>query len=231
VLVAHNPTKVLEIGPGSGFYTRLICEYTTVRHYMAVDIVRPFLDYLEPRLQNMVQVQQLDGYQLIHDDFMQIELEPADLIVMLSAVHHIPNRVELFQKLSTCLTENGRIICLEPTHYLSRMLHLTYRYLKRYHKKEFWSDHHNLSTHAFCTYEEFAKIDQALPEIEMTEVYFDISRKVDWLRLLVNKSDPDGFWQNDKFVYQKPGWLRWFAFQMGIVLKKLNTSHTNGMQL
>jgi hypothetical protein len=47
----------------------------------------------------------------------------------------------------------------------------------------------------------------------------------------VNKSDPDGFWQNDKFVYQKPGWLRWFAFQMGIVLKKLNTSHTNGMQL
>jgi SAM-dependent methyltransferase len=220
MLLAHNPSTILEIGPGSGFYTRLICEYTTVRKYTAIDIVRPFLDYLEPRLQNMVQAQQLDSYQLIHDDFMQIALEPADLIVMLSAVHHIPNRIELFQKLSTCLTTNGYIICIEPTHYLSRMLHLTYRYLKRYHKREFWSNYRNLGTHAFCTYEEFAKIAQTVPEIEIAELYFDISRKVEWFRLLVNKSDPGSFWQNDKFVYQKPGWLRWFAFQMGVVFKK-----------
>jgi SAM-dependent methyltransferase len=220
VLLAHNPATILEIGPGSGFYTRLICEYETVRNYTAVDIVRPFLDYLEPRLQGMVQAQQLDGFRLIHDDFMQIELAPADLIVMLSAVHHIPNRVELFQKLSTYLTENGRIICLEPTHYLSRMLHLTYRYLKRFHKREFWSDYRNLSTHAFCTYEEFVKIVQALPEMEIAEVYFDISRKANWLRRLVNSYDPESFWRNDKFVYQKAGWLRWFAFQMGLVLKK-----------
>jgi SAM-dependent methyltransferase len=151
---------------------------------------------------------------------MQIELEPVDLIVMLSAVHHIPNRVELFRKLSGCLSENGRIVCLEPTHYLSRMLHLTYRYLKQYHKREFWSDYRNLSTHAFCTYEEFAKIVQALPEIEIAEIYFDISRKANWLRRLVRAYDPEGFWRNDKFVYLKPGWLRWFAFQMGVVLKK-----------
>jgi hypothetical protein len=92
--------------------------------------------------------------------------------------------------------------------------------LKRYHKREFWSNYRKLGTHAFCTYEEFSKIVQAIPEIEMTELYFDISRKAEWLRLLVNKSDPDGFWSNDKFVYQKPGWLRWFAFQMGVILKK-----------
>ena len=220
LLSDSNPSSVLEIGPGSGFYTRLICEYETVCHYTAVDIVRPFLDYLGPRLQKLVEGQQLDAYHLIHDDFMQIELEPVDLIVMLSAVHHIPNRVELFQKLSVCLKENGCIVCLEPAHYLSRMLHLTYRYLKRYHKKEFWSDYRNLGTHAYCTYEEFAKIVRVLPDIEITQVYFDISRKVELFRMLVSKYDPDSFWPNDKFVYQKPGWLRWFAFQIGVVLKK-----------
>ena len=99
---------------------------------------------------------------------------------------------------------------------------MTLIYLKRYHKREFWSDYRNLSTHAYCTYEEFAKIVQEVPEIEMTEVYFDISRKVNWLREMVNKSDPGSFWQNDKFVYRKPGWLRWFAFQMGVVLRNSN---------
>ena len=220
VLLAHNPATVLEIGPGSGFYTRLICEYGTVRNYTAVDIVRPFLDYLVPRLQNLVEGQALDAFHLIHDDFMQIELEPADMIVLLSAVHHIPNRVELIQKLSTCLTPNGCIVCLEPTHYLARRMHLTYRFLKHYHKKEFWSDYRNLGTHAYCTYEEFVKILQVLPELQIAEVYFDISRKAELLRLLVSKYDPESFWPNDKYVYQKPGWLRWFAFQMGVVLKK-----------
>lgn len=225
VLLAYNPSTILEIGPGSGFYTRLICDYETVRKYRAVDIVRPFLDYLDPRLQNMVQARQLDSYQLIHGDFMHIELESADLIVLLSAVHHIPNRVQLFQKLSASLTDKGCIVCLEPTHYLSRMFHLTYRYLKRYHKREFWSDYRNLGTHAFCTYEEFANIVQMIPGLEIAEVYFDISRKADWLRGLVAQFDPGSFWQHNKYVYQKPGWLRWFAFQMGVVLENSEYIH------
>ncbi len=50
VLETEKPQKILEIGPGSGYYTRQIVESPSVQHYSGVDINEHFLTFLEPRL-------------------------------------------------------------------------------------------------------------------------------------------------------------------------------------
>ena len=214
-LDAYHPRSILEIGPGPGFYTRLLCESESVKEYTAIDIVPTFLEYLAPRLGNLVDQHKLDKYTLIEADFMQVEMASCDLIVLLSSLHHIPNRVDLFNKLVTLLNDGGHIICLDPSHYLARLWHLLRKYITRYHKREFWSDYRNLSTHSFCTYEEFVKISARVPQIVITDTYFELVRKA---RVFYNL-DPDGFLKGTTSVYLKPNWLRWFSFQIGVVFE------------
>lgn len=43
------PKNVLEIGPGSGFFTKQIVEYPSVRKYIAYDINTNFLIFIESK--------------------------------------------------------------------------------------------------------------------------------------------------------------------------------------
>ncbi len=45
-----QPRSVLEVGPGSGYLTRVIAEHPAVHRYVAVDINSAFLTHLRPRL-------------------------------------------------------------------------------------------------------------------------------------------------------------------------------------
>lgn len=215
-LDAYRPLSILEIGPGPGFYTRLLCESQSVTEYTAIDIVPAFLEYLSPRLGDLVDQHKLDKYTLIKGDFMQVEVAPCDMMVLLSSLHHIPNRVGLFNKLATLLNDGGHITCLDPSHYLARLWHLLQKYIKKYHKRKYWSDHVNLATHSFCTYEEFVKITAQVPEIVITDTYFELVGKA----RVFYKLDPGGFLEGTTSVYLKPNWLRWFSFQIGVVFEK-----------
>lgn len=158
VLENVKPEKVLEVGPGAGFYTRYICERDCVKEYVGLDIGKVFLDYLEPHLKRIVKNKPGFSFRLICDDFSNLNYHNHfDLIVFLSTVHHIPNRVELFTKVSQFLKGEGAVLCIEPAHYFPRKLTLIRR-LPRYLRKSFYSKDENLSTHHMCAFEEFKEI-------------------------------------------------------------------------
>lgn len=202
ILDEGKPRKVLEIGPGAGFYTRAICEYPTVEDYTAIDVGQAFLDYLRPFLEAISKRRRFT-YNLIQGEVTQVRLpDKCDLIVLFSTVHHIPNRVDLFRGLAGMLSENGIIFCFDPSHYLYRIWHLMKNCVTAgYLKKDFYLNRGNLSTHHMCSYGEYKKIARKVDELRIKKVLYKLPNKV-----------------------KKYNWLfvpnRWFSTEIGVIFEK-----------
>lgn len=202
ILEENKPEKVLEIGPGAGFYTKIICQYHTVEHYTAIDIGQAFLGYLKPRLEK-IKVQKRFSYELICSEVTEIGLSDRyDLIVLFSTVHHVPNRVVLFSNLNNMLSENGCIFCFDPSHYIFRVYDLIKKCIyNEYLKKEYYLDKPNLSTHHMCSYGEYKKIVRKVGGLKIKKVLYRLPNKV-----------------------KKYNWLfvpnSWFSTEIGIIFEK-----------
>jgi len=183
-LEKEQPRSVLEIGPGAGFLSRMLCEYPTVRHYTAVDIGQSFLDYLEIRTKTITKPEKFESQFLCGDIEVLETLERKyDLIVLMSVVHHIPDRNHLFRLLKGCLSENGCIVCYDPSHYLPRICELARKMMhSRYLSRDFYMNRRNLSTHHFCTVGEYRKVLAQAGGLRLTEFEF-----VCWKRLHANR--------------------------------------------
>ena len=195
-----KPAKVFEVGPGAGFYTRLICEHSEVREYTAVDIGQAFLDYLSPRLERIRERKNFK-YNLISGEITEINLaEKFDLVVLLSTVHHIPNRTELFKKLGNMLTEGGVIFCFDPSHYLPRILGLIKKCIfDGYLRKEFYSK--NISTHHMCSFGEYKRMTRQIEDLKIEKTFYKLPEKIKRFKWL-----------------PRSGML--FSNEIGIILKK-----------
>lgn len=184
LLNKKKPAKVFEVGPGAGFYTRLICEYSTVGEYTAIDIGQAFLDYLSPRLEK-IKEQKKFNYNLISGEITEINFaEKFDLVVLLSTVHHIPNRMELFKKLGDMLTSGGVIFCFDPSHYLPRILGLTKKCIfNGYLRKEYYLK--NISTHHMCSFGEYRRITRQIGDLKIEKTFYKLPerlKKLKWLQ-------------------------------------------------
>lgn len=184
VLDELKPAKVLEIGPGAGFYTKTICEYPSVEKYTAIDINQAFLDYLEPRLQGIKKSGPF-SFELICGDPSSCRFkEKFDLVVLLSAVHHIPDRRDLFAGLKGMLNEGGAIFCFDPSHYLIRISTLAFRcFTSKYLTKGYYMQRTNLSTHHMCTYGEYRKIVHKVGGLKISGVRYLLPDKIRKLRI------------------------------------------------
>ena len=169
----NRPKRVLEIGPGAGFHTRLVCEYETVNHYCAVDIGQSFLEYLEPRLIRL-SGQKRFSYELVCGELTATVLSGNyDLIVLFSTVHHIPNRMDLFSVLAGMLMKGGVIFCFDPSHYIPRVFQLLAKsFANGYLKPGFYKNKDNLSTHHMCTLGEYRRIVRRVPGIKIEETIY-----------------------------------------------------------
>jgi SAM-dependent methyltransferase len=178
-----NSKKVLEIGPGAGFHTKLICEHNTVREYTAVDIGKAFLDYLKPRLEKIKEHKDFK-YNLIVGEITEINLEEKfDLIVLLSTVHHIPNRVDLFKKLSDMLIDGGYIFCFDPSHYIPRILGLIKKCIfNGYLQKEYYLK--NPSTHNMCSLGEYKHVTRQIKELKIENTFYKFPKKAEKFKSL-----------------------------------------------
>jgi SAM-dependent methyltransferase len=187
ILEKNRPERVLEVGPGGGFHTRLLCEYRSVNHYCAVDIGQSFLEYLEPRLKALSEKKSL-CYELVCGEFTQTELAGSyDMIMLFSAVHHIPNRTDLFGALAGMLAEGGVIFCFDPSHYLPRFFHLLVKsFASGYLRPDFYGNKGNLSTHHMCTLGEYRRIVRRIPEIRIEETICVLPKRLrNYRRMLV----------------------------------------------
>jgi 2-polyprenyl-3-methyl-5-hydroxy-6-metoxy-1,4-benzoquinol methylase len=154
ILNKYNPKSVLEIGPGAGFITRTILNNNPL-HYVAVDIVKPFLDFCQDAISLDKNVSSECDF--ICGDISNLNLNKKfDIIFFLSTLHHIPDREEFINSLLLYCHKETLIISVEPTHYLLRIrqiinrlaLYISNRYVK-------YNNYQNLSTHHFLTLNEY----------------------------------------------------------------------------
>lgn len=202
VLDGLRPESVLEIGPGAGFYTRCICEYDTVSQYAAVDIGDAFLEFLRPRLE-VEKAKRKFQYDLIVGEITQTALTGKfDLIVLLSTVHHIPNRVDLFKRLADLLEDGGAIYCFDPSHYLPRIMGLLKKCVFNGHlKREFYLN--NISTHDMCSLGEYRSIVKELGNLKIENVWYKLPERLKTFSKLLHP-------------------VSLFSNQIGIVLRKIS---------
>lgn len=152
VLKAYKPESVLEIGPGAGFHTRQIIESPEVKEYTAVDIVKPFLDFLKKNIKSDIKT----TFKLGDIRTMDMDGKKYDLILFLSSLHHIPDREDFVNSLMRFMHKDSKLLFVEPCHYLLRI----YKLIRRsplYLSKKFahHDNYRNLSTHHHLTIREF----------------------------------------------------------------------------
>jgi 2-polyprenyl-3-methyl-5-hydroxy-6-metoxy-1,4-benzoquinol methylase len=158
-LLEYNPKSVLEVGPGAGYMSNMICNHGSVRRYDTIDINDTFSSYIKSSINN-----EFKDDSLLHDHYVGNASivsynKTYDMIVMLNSVHHIPDRFVLFDNLINHLSENGIILAVDPSHYLKRILILSNKLLtKGYLKSSYYKSGNNLSTHHMCTLGEYKKI-------------------------------------------------------------------------
>lgn len=163
----ERPRRVLEVGPGSGFYTRQIIDFTSVTEYVATDINVGFLGSVEKAIAEHPRSASLET-RFLPIDKLEAEDFEVDAIIVLSALHHVPNRAEFVKKISSRLTPGGALFFYEPTHSMARVLQLAWSFLRhRWYSTKVIVSRNNYMTHHFCTVSEtraiakFAGLDLA----------------------------------------------------------------------
>ncbi|MBN1899494.1 MAG: class I SAM-dependent methyltransferase [Spirochaetes bacterium] len=195
-----KPQRVLEIGPGPGYYTRLICGYPSVEQYTAIEIGQAFLDYLKPRLKKIKKKK--FKFDLVCKEFFQARISGEyDLIVLFSTVHHIPDRQALFTHLSNQLSKSGYIYCFDASHYLVRIIHLMKKLIFKGYLLKYYKAKEKIGTHHMCTWGEYKNIIKKINCLEIKKVIYKLPRKI--------KRYP---WPNIL--------KRWFSVEIGILIKR-----------
>ena len=201
ILDKVKPSAVLEIGPGPGFYTKMICEYHSVQKYVGVDVNHYFLQYLQIHLQDLANRRSGFQFSLLSTDVADLSFDnDFDLAVLISTVHHIPNRFDLFNNMCRMLKTGGHILCLDPSHYLIRLVRLIKKFIfSGYLSDKFYGNLSNLSTHNMCTYGEYLKIARA-SKLEIVDEWYVLP---------------------GRNVVHGHSWLRFFSLEIGILFKKI----------
>lgn len=166
-----RPAHVLEVGPGAGFYTNLIVTHPAVREYTAVDLNPAFLEYLRPRIESMG----LPSH-FIHGTLADVSTS-VDAALLISTVHHVPDRVALFRQIRQSLAPGGAVLAVDPSHYLLQ--------LRKVWRKA-WTPGYlaeairtgSVSTHNMCTLGEYRAVARANDLAIRATEFFNHPRKV-----------------------------------------------------
>jgi protein-L-isoaspartate O-methyltransferase len=212
----YAPNGLLEIGPGSGYYSSFIMR-SGIKRYYGAEINPSFVKYLTPRMSTYGNENDID-VTLFCGEIKKIPKIKVDSIIILSALHHIPDRLEMFMMLDERLSRNGSVMMIEPTHYLPRVAVLVSRILRHYHKKSFWGDTNNLSTHHFLTRAEFKSIADKLNWRIDYEAYRFPSRVMKMLKIIgiLKESNNDNIFFNSDSARR----MKWLSIESVTVLKK-----------
>lgn len=149
-LLKNRPRRVLEIGPGSGYYSRQIIDQPFVEEYVASDINSGFLDFIESGIREHPRGPSVKFERAMISQTHRIK--SVDAILVLSALHHVPDRPEFVKGLAKLLNPGGVIFFYEPSHSLLRILELVLSFARHgWYRTSVVRRRNNYMTHHFCT--------------------------------------------------------------------------------
>lgn len=149
----REPEKVLEIGPGSGFYSKLIVDCPSVKHYTAVEINQFFGEYLDTCIKDNSDI----DHHVIIGDYDQVTAFDFDAVVAMSSLHHIPDRARMLAHFSKLSDRDFTLFAFDPAHYIPRIVRLL-RKVPRYMRNRTYANESSWSTHHFVRIGEFEDI-------------------------------------------------------------------------
>jgi 2-polyprenyl-3-methyl-5-hydroxy-6-metoxy-1,4-benzoquinol methylase len=120
-LQKEKPQRVLEVGPGSGYYTRQVIDCPSVANYYATDINVGFLACVERAIEDHPRASQVTT-ELVAIERLDEAPFKVDAIIILSALHHIPDRADFMRRIAAKLAPGGAVFLYEPTHSLARVV-------------------------------------------------------------------------------------------------------------
>jgi SAM-dependent methyltransferase len=172
--------SILEIGPGSGYYTNFLCNHKNVSSYTFYEINKSFKNYLIYKLNNLSK-KNFQFYSINKNFLKYKNYKKFDLIIFLSSFHHIPDRKDYFDTCCNLLKNNsGKIIFIEPTHYFFRIVAIIKKFFKYYIYEDMNKLYQNLCTHHFCTEAEFINLSKK-KNLDINIEYKVFSKKVNLL--------------------------------------------------
>lgn len=194
MFLKYKPNSVLEIGPGGGYFTKYYCEQATTQRYVAVEVGRGFVEYLKVKLAELQKTKDKFSFDVLHGSAPSVlpKNEQFDFIVLSSVVHHIPNRKDLFDELSKILKPNGIVVCVDPSHYLARIITLSKKCLKgSYVGRGFDPNANEWGTHHFCTYGEYKKLVDESKTLEIVDEYYQANKKFRFMKNIFPRMSSD----------------------------------------
>ncbi len=137
----YKPKKILEIGSGRGYFSKLLFDKKFVEVIDFFDVSQD-IKILEKEISEFKTSINVNFY---NNDLNLIK-EKYDSIIILNTLHHINDRKEFFKKINNLLNHSSSIFLSEPTNALVRK-HFTLK--KILYQKEFFTKpmvtHHPIS--------------------------------------------------------------------------------------
>ena len=141
--------RALELGAGSGYFTRLIA-----RRADAVTAVEPVPD-MRRVLRQGCETHGITNIEIVAVSAAELldRLPPhsVDSAIVIQSLHHMHRRPEVFEALGQVVRPGGRLLMVEPHHNLRRIVRLARKWRKSYRAREYWSRESNWRTHDFLT--------------------------------------------------------------------------------
>lgn len=141
--------RALELGAGSGYFTRLIA-----RRADTVTAVEPVPD-MQRVLREGCEAHGITNVEILAVSAAELSdrLPPhsVDSALVIQSLHHMHRRPEVFEALGRVVRPGGRLLMVEPHHNLRRMARLARKWVKQYRSRDFWSREGSWATHDFLT--------------------------------------------------------------------------------
>ena len=165
-----NPKKVLEVGSGPGLFSKMIYEHNSVESLSINDINQGFIDFIIEEEKKTSNRKLLSTYV---GDIMEIKIpEKFDMIIIISSLHHMPDRSRLFKLFNELINPGGTIVISEPSHYIKRIYWLLKK-IKMLSTKAYLENIQNFSTHHMCSTGEYKKIIRSINDLSIKRIDFD----------------------------------------------------------
>lgn len=117
------PIKVLDLGAGTGLFSKHILEKYPNAHFMLYDMADKMLGLARDRFKN-----NQDQFEYVIDDYRDLpDDKHYNLVVSSLSIHHLPHqdKISLFQQIMRILDENGLFINIDQicaeTDYLQKL--------------------------------------------------------------------------------------------------------------